>query len=220
MTSPSDATAFLPSERSFAALRTAVQQCRGCDLYKNATHAVFGEIGVPRNRGDGLPTVMMVGEQPGDREDIEGRPFVGPAGRLLDECLHEAGIKREQVYITNAVKHFKWELRGKRRLHKKPTLREVKACRPWLDAEMEAIDPKLIVCLGATAAQSLLGPTFKVTMRRGELIRKAGFPLLMATVHPSSILRARTDRDRGKEKEDFIADLRKIRHHLEAAQSK
>jgi uracil-DNA glycosylase family protein len=204
---------FVPEHQTMTVLRNAVQQCRGCDLYRNATQAVFGEV-------EALPSsarasLMMVGEQPGDREDIEGHPFVGPAGKLLDECLEEAGILRKQVYVTNAVKHFKWELRGKRRLHKKPTSTEVKACRPWLDAEIEALHPKLIVCLGSTAAQALLGADFRVTRERGMPVERAGIPPVIATVHPSSILRARSDEDRRNENANFIADLKKVRKYLE-----
>jgi DNA polymerase len=204
---------FLPEHRSMKVLRNAVQQCRGCDLYRNATQAVFGEIEA-RTRSI-RASVIMLGEQPGNREDIEGHPFIGPAGKLLDECLEEAGIERNEVYITNAVKHFKWEPRGKRRLHKKPSLTEVKACRPWLDAEIEVVRPTLIVCLGSTAAQALLGPDFPVTLQRGVPVERAGLPTVIATVHPSSILRARTDGDRHKERVSFIADLGKVREYLE-----
>jgi len=147
---------FLPPSRNLDDLAEAAQQCRGCELYRNATQAVFGE-------GDRSARLLMIGEQPGDQEDLQGRPFVGPAGRLLDECLVEAGIDREDVYLTNAVKHFKWKPQGKRRLHAKPTVREIKACRPWLDAELEIIRPAVVVCLGATAAQALLGTSFRLT---------------------------------------------------------
>ncbi|MEG9435245.1 UdgX family uracil-DNA binding protein [Edaphobacter sp. HDX4] len=205
-----NAEPYLPPKRTLPVLRKAVQQCQGCDLYRHATHAVFGEIQLESKSGDHQVALMMIGEQPGDREDLEGHPFVGPAGRLLDECLEQAAIDRSQVYVTNTVKHFKWEPRGKRRIHKKPTMREIKACRPWLDAEMDAVRPSLIVCLGATAAQSLLGPSFKVTQQRGTLITREGLPPVMATVHPSAILRARTDEDRQREKAAFIADLKKI----------
>ena len=161
--------------------------------------------------------VMMIGEQPGDKEDIEGRPFVGPAGKLLDQCLEEANIERSQVYVTNAVKHFKWEPRGKRRIHEKPTMREIKACRPWLDAEMEVVAPKLIVCLGATAAQALLGSSFKVTKQRGTLQHVEGLAPVIATVHPSSILRAQTDEDREQERSSFVADLKRVSKYLKKA---
>jgi uracil-DNA glycosylase family protein len=204
---------FVPQHHTLTVLRSAVQQCRGCDLYRIATQAVFGEIEAqPRST---RASVMMVGEQPGDREDIEGHPFVGPAGKLLDECLTEAGIPRKEVYITNAVKHFKWEPRGKRRLHKKPSLTEVKACRPWLDAEIDAIHPNLIVCLGSTAAQGMLGSGFRVTRQRGIAVERTEFPTVIATVHPSSILRARTAEARHAEKASFIADLIKVREYLE-----
>ncbi len=212
------AEAFVPAARTLPILRDAVQSCRGCDLYRNATQAVFGEIEseigrTPSTRPRNV-ALMMIGEQPGDREDIEGRPFVGPAGKLLDACLVEAGIDRSRVYVTNAVKHFKWQPRGKRRLHEKPNMQEIKACRPWLDAEIEAIHPSLIVCLGATAAQALLGSTFRVTRDRGVLLHREGLPALVATVHPSSILRARTDEDRHRERGVFVADLKRIAGYL------
>lgn len=180
-------------------LREAAQSCRGCDLYRHATQTVFGE-------GKSAAEIILVGEQPGNEEDYAGRPFVGPAGRLLDRCLEEAGIDRSAAYVTNAVKHFKWEPRGKLRLHKKPSLGEVAACRPWLHREIETIEPKLIVCLGATAAQALLGPKFRVTQDRGKLLHPDGLPPVLATVHPSSILRARDD-DREQERQRFVQDL-------------
>jgi DNA polymerase len=204
------AAPYLPDKHTLPLLREAVQHCHGCDLYQHATQAVFGEIEAESKNGQGTVAVMMIGEQPGDREDIEGHPFVGPAGRLLDECLEEAGIDRREVYVTNTVKHFKWEPRGKLRIHKKPSVKEIKACRPWLDAELEAVRPKLVVCLGATAAQAILGSSFKVTQQRGRRIRIEGLPTIVATVHPSSILRAHTDEDRHRERASFIADLRKI----------
>ena len=157
---------------------------------------------------------MMVGEQPGDYEDRQGRPFVGPAGQLLDSCLVEAGIDRSHVYVTNAVKHFKWEPRGKRRIHEKPSSLEILACKPWFEAEVSAVHPKLVVCLGATAAQSLLGKSFRVTQSRGQLIHTTGLPPVMATVHPSSILRATDDEARSRETDLFIADLRRVATHL------
>lgn len=215
MSTEKSAAPYVPETRDLAVLREAVQGCRGCDLYKHATQAVFGESEVSSSRSKHHVALMMIGEQPGDREDLEGHPFVGPAGRLLDECLEEAGIDRGQVYVTNAVKHFKWEPRGKRRIHKKPTIRETKACRPWLDAEMDSVHPKLLVCLGATAAQSLLGSKFRVTEDRGKLIRREGLPPVAATVHPSAILRARTDEDRHREKLLFTEDLRKIKLFVE-----
>jgi uracil-DNA glycosylase len=205
---------YLPKSRTLPTLRKAVQQCRGCDLYRNATQAVFGEIEEKPKPGQHGVAVMMIGEQPGDREDIEGRPFVGPAGKLLNQCLEEANIERSQVYVTNAVKHFKWEPRGKRRIHEKPTMREIKACRPWLDAEMEVVAPKLIVCLGATAAQALLGSSFKVTKQRGTLQHVEGLAPIMATVHPSSILRAQTEEDRQQEMASFVADLKRVSKYL------
>jgi DNA polymerase len=216
MRSTSSAEQFLPEDRTLPVLRKAVQGCRGCDLYRNATQAVFGEIETKGKSGaQKSVAVMIIGEQPGDREDIEGRPFVGPAGKLLDDALEEAGIDRAKVYVTNAVKHFKWEPRGKRRIHEKPNMQEVNACRPWLDAEIDAVNPRLIVCLGATAAQALLGSNFRVTQQRGVLLHKEGLPALVATVHPSSILRARTSEDRQREMSLFIADLRRIEGYLE-----
>jgi DNA polymerase len=202
------AAAFLPARRTLPELRSAVQQCEGCDLYRSATQAVFGEA----DAGPSLRIrMMMVGEQPGDREDKEGHPFVGPAGKLLDRCLEEAGIDRKEVYVTNAVKHFKWEPRGKIRLHKKPNAREIFACSPWLRAEMEAVQPQLIVCLGATAAQSLLGASFRVTKSHGELQHIEGWPPIVATAHPASILRARTEEDRHRQTAEFVEDLRVAR---------
>lgn len=191
---------FLPIQHDLESLRNAASRCRGCELYKNATQTVFGE-------GRKSSSILFVGEQPGDQEDLSGKPFVGPAGKLLDACMEEAGIDRKAAYVTNAVKHFKWEPRGKRRIHKKPTMREMNACRPWLDAEVGEIRPRLIVCLGATAAQSLLGAEFRVTQNRGKVIERAGYPPLIATVHPSSILRAQTDEDRERERALFVADL-------------
>jgi uracil-DNA glycosylase family protein len=201
---------FVPKDRSLPVLMEAIQKCRGCDLYRNATQAVFGELetGVQVRRPK--VTIMMIGEQPGDHEDIEGRPFVGPAGRLLDKCLKEAGIERSQVYVTNTVKHFKWEPRGKLRIHKKPNLTEIRACRPWLNAELEMIKPNLVVCLGAVAAQSLLGSSFKITKAHGELQKVEGLPPIIATLHPSAILRACTEQDRQTEIKTLIDDLRNV----------
>lgn len=216
-TTPMDANSYLPKERTLPVLQKAVQQCHGCDLYRNATQAVFGEIEAGPAAKSRRVEMMMIGEQPGDREDIEGHPFVGPAGRLLNECLEEAGIERSQVYVTNVVKHFKWEPRGKLRIHKKPNMREIKACRPWLNAELEAVRPKLVVCLGATAAQAILGSGFKVTAQRGKLLHLEGLPSVTATVHPSSILRAQSDEDRHEERLKFILDLKKIAGFLAAA---
>jgi DNA polymerase len=191
-------------------LQEAVQGCRGCDLYKNATQAVFGEAVAAPAR----VRMMMVGEQPGDREDKEGHPFVGPAGKFLDRCLKEAGINRGEVFVTNTVKHFKWEPRGKVRLHKKPNSSEIFACSPWLRAETEAVKPDLIVCLGATAAQSLLGAAFRVTKSHGTLQHAEGWPPIVATAHPASILRARTDEDRHRQTAEFVQDLRQARAFL------
>ncbi|HTD54857.1 MAG TPA: UdgX family uracil-DNA binding protein, partial [Silvibacterium sp.] len=194
--SKTSALDFLPQRHDLRSLEEAAKDCQGCDLYRNATQVVFGE-------GRSSSSILFVGEQPGDQEDLAGHPFVGPAGRLLDACMEEAGIDRKTAYVTNAVKHFKWEPRGKRRIHKKPSMREVAACRPWLAAEIDAVKPRLIVCLGATAAQSLLGSAFRVTKDRGRIIEIAGYPPILATVHPSSILRAQTDEDRERERRLF-----------------
>lgn len=202
------AAEFVPASHSLQALRLAVQQCRGCELYKRATQAVLGEVeGDPQR--DSPVNMMLIGEQPGDKEDIAGRPFVGPAGKLLDRCLEEAGIDRNKVYVTNAVKHFKWEPRGKIRLHKRPSIGEVHACRPWLEAELDAVHPKLIVCMGAVAAQGLLGSSFRVSVSHGKPQRQQGYPPILATAHPASILRARTPEDRHSQTAAFIADLRR-----------
>jgi len=214
-TAVTGASEFVPETHTLPVLRKAVQDCRGCSLYKNATQAVLGEIEGHPKLTHTHAAMMMIGEQPGDREDLEGRPFVGPAGKLLDRCLQEAGIDRTEVYITNTVKHFKWEPRGKVRLHKKPSLTEIKACRPWLNAELDAVQPKLIVCLGATAAQSLLGASFRVTVSHGTPQHVADYPAIIATTHPASILRARTDDDRHRQTAEFIADLRRARAFLE-----
>jgi len=201
---PRSAAAFLPPDRgSLDALREASKCCEGCELHERATQTVFGE-------GTRQAEVVFVGEQPGDYEDQQGRPFVGPAGRLLDQALQAAGIDRNQVYVTNAVKHFKWIPRGKRRIHQKPNQREVSACKPWLEAEISAVKPKVVVALGATAAQSLLGSAFRVSQQRGQDVRSPLAPHVMATVHPSSILRAADDQTREVETELFIRDLRKI----------
>jgi uracil-DNA glycosylase len=192
---------FLPSRLSLSGLRKAAQHCKGCDLYKKATQTVFGE-GARRAR------LILLGEVPGDEEDKEGRPFVGPAGRLLDELLEEAGIARDDVYVTNAVKHFRWEPRGKRRLHKKPTSRQIHACRPWLQAEILVIKPEVITCLGATAAQSMLGRDFRLTRHRGEFFAGENASWLTATYHPSAILRAPEPADRDRMRKEFVQDLR------------
>jgi DNA polymerase len=199
---------LIPGQASLGELQESAKSCRACDLWRQATQTVFGE-------GSAGATMMLVGEQPGDQEDLQGKPFVGPAGRLLDEALAQAGISRDKTYVTNAVKHFKWEPRGKRRIHKKPNAAEMTACRPWLDAEIAAIQPKIIVCLGATAAQSLLGRAFRVTQHRGELLASELAPFVMATVHPSSILRAPDEETRHAELKMFIADLKKAARHLE-----
>jgi uracil-DNA glycosylase family protein len=191
---------FLPPDHSLPALRGAAAGCRGCGLYARATQTVFGA-------GGERAVIMLVGEQPGDKEDLSGEPFVGPAGKLLDSALEASGIDRRQVYVTNAVKHFKWRPAGKRRLHEKPTRAEVSACRPWLEAEIEAVRPRIVVCLGATAAQALLGPSFRVTKDRGRFFASDLGPILTATVHPSSILRAIDDETRAAEMRAFIADL-------------
>jgi len=188
---------------SLQALREAAAGCRECPLWKTGTQTVFGE-------GTVRATVMLVGEQPGDQEDRAGRPFVGPAGRLLDEALEAAGIDRKAAYVTNVVKHFKWEARGKRRIHAKPAWSEIAACRPWLDGELEAVRPAVLVCLGATAAQALLGRQFRVTQQRGAWIESDLAEHVTATIHPSAILRQRTDEDRHREMDAFVADLRLV----------
>jgi len=177
------AAPFVPDKLSLTALRDAVQGCRGCPLYAKATQAVFGE-------GSLKARVMLVGEQPGDQEDLAGAPFVGPAGKLLDQALEEAGIDRATTYVTNAVKHFKWKARGTRRIHDKPTWTEVTACRPWLDAELALVQPRALVLLGATAAQALLGRSFRVTQERGRPLDSELADLVVATIHPSAVLRA------------------------------
>src|SRR6202048_1824006 len=205
---PDPANPLLPLHGSLEDLKNAAKNCRACDLWKLGTQTVFGE-GSPNAK------IMFVGEQPGDQEDLEGRPFVGLAGKLLDRALEDAGIDRKKVYVTNAVKHFKWEPRGKRRIHKKPNAAEIDACRPWLEAEIAALRPKAIVCLGATAAQALLGKDFRVTQHRGEFIESTLAPYVAATVHPSSILRASDENARHEEMARFIADLKKIARVLQ-----
>ena len=194
---------FFPERKSLKAFREAAAHCKGCDLWERGTQTVFGE-------GARRAEVVFVGEQPGNEEDLSGQPFVGPAGRLLDDALTAAGIARDETYVTNVVKHFKWEPRGKRRIHKKPNAREIRACRPWLEAEIALVKPKVIVCLGATAAQALLGAQFKVTKQRGQFIESNLAPYIMATVHPSSILRAPDDETRHLEKHQFIDDLKRV----------
>jgi DNA polymerase len=198
---------LLPDEPTLPAVREISKGCKACDLYKRGTQTVFGE-------GPSSAEVMMVGEQPGDAEDIAGHPFVGPAGRLLDRALEEAGIDRSRVYVTNVVKHFKWEPRGKRRIHAKPNAAEIGACRPWLETEIALVKPRILVCLGATAAQALLGRGFKVTKQRGEFVQSALAPLATATVHPSSILRAPDDAARRGEMREFVEDLKKVAKKL------
>jgi uracil-DNA glycosylase family protein len=198
---PKTAADFIPARPTLTNARDAAQDCKGCDLWMRGTQTVFGE-------GSRKAELMLVGEQPGDAEDLSGHPFVGPAGKLLDRALADAGIDRGAVYVTNVVKHFKWEPRGKRRIHKKPSATQIAACRPWLDTEIALVKPGAIVCLGATAAQALLGRAFKVTAHRGALVPSPLAPVVVATVHPSSILRAPDDESRHLEMEKFTADLR------------
>jgi len=188
-------------------LREEAAGCRACDLWKTGTQTVFGE---GRERAE----VMMVGEQPGDREDVEGRPFVGPAGRVLDQALEQVGIDRDLVYLTNVVKHFKWRPRGKRRIHQKPNAEEIRACRPWLDRELEAVEPRVLVCLGSVAAQALLGRQFRVTRERGRFVESPLADRVIATVHPSSILRAPDEEAREAAMRDFVADLDVVAREL------
>src|SRR6184192_3654620 len=195
------AAEFLPEKLTLSTLREAAAGCRGCPLWENATQTVFGE-----GRRD--TQVMLVGEQPGDQEDLAGKPFVGPAGRMLDRALEEAGIDRSLAYVTNAVKHFKWQARGKRRIHAKPSWSELAACRPWLDAELAVVAPRVLVCLGATAAQSLLGKQFRVTKSRGEWVESDLAEHVTATIHPSAILRQRDDESRQAEYAAFVDDLK------------
>jgi uracil-DNA glycosylase family protein len=208
---PWDATPFLPQDPdpSLDDLKRAATTCQGCDLFQVGTQTVFGE-------GPPQATVMFIGEQPGDYEDREGRPFVGPAGRLLNDALDEVGIDRSRVYVTNAVKHFKWTARGKRRIHSKPNAREIRACRPWLDAELDDVQPRVIVLLGATAAQALLGASFRVTQQRGKPIENSGLaPYVLATVHPASVLRAPDPETRQSEERAFVDDLRTVKQLLQ-----
>jgi DNA polymerase len=202
------AAPFVPEERTLPVLAEAVQKCKGCDLYRHATQAVFGEVDSRDEKTRPKVAIMMIGEQPGDQEDKQGKPFVGPAGKLLDKALEEAEIDRGEVYVTNAVKHFKWEPRGKLRIHKKPSMKEIGACRPWLDAELETVRPKLIVALGATAAQGLLGSGFRITQAHGKPQQAPGLPPIIATLHPSAVLRARTDEDRLSYMKMLVEDLR------------
>jgi DNA polymerase len=201
--SPSSAEDLIPDRPTLASVREVAADCRACPLWERGTQTVFGE-------GRKHSLVMFVGEQPGNEEDLTGKPFVGPAGKLLDAALEEAGIDRSQTYVTNVVKHFKWEPRGKRRIHKKPNAQEIAACRPWLETEIALVKPRVIVALGATAAQALLGPQFRVTKQRGQFIESDLAPYIMATVHPSSILRAPDDETRRMEYRLFIDDLKKL----------
>src|SRR5499425_1300430 len=190
-----------PQTTSWPALCEAARHCTACHLYQHATQTVFGE-------GPIDASIMLIGEQPGDYEDVAGKPFVGPAGKILDQALEEAGIDRKEVYVTNAVKHFKWEPRGKRRIHQKPNSREIAACRPWLEAELRIVRPNLIVAMGATAAQAIFGPGFRVTRERGKVLSSKVAPRVLATVHPSSLLRQPDEESREREYKHFIADLR------------
>ena len=190
-----------PNTSNLSALREAARACTACHLYKSATQTVFGE-------GPKRAAIMFVGEQPGDYEDLAGKPFVGPAGQIMNRALEEAGIARQEVYVTNAVKHFKWEPRGKRRIHQKPNAREIAACRPWLEAELRIVKPKLVVLLGATAAQTIFGSSFRVTRERGKVLSSKFAPKIVATVHPSSLLRQPDEASRERDYRNFVADLR------------
>jgi uracil-DNA glycosylase len=201
--SDSAANDLIPPRPTLTSLKNAAADCKACDLWLKGTQTVFGE-------GSRRARVMFVGEQPGNEEDLTGKPFVGPAGRLFDSALEETGIDRKQTYVTNVVKHFKWEPRGKRRIHKKPNAIEIAACRPWLEAEIAVVKPDVVVALGATAAQALIGPQFRVTKQRGEFIESTLAPYVMATVHPSSILRAPDDETRQLEYRRFVDDLKKL----------
>ena len=210
------AAPFVPRTTSIRALTAAAHECRGCDLYKTATQVVFGA-------GPARARVIFVGEQPGDQEDRQGAPFVGPAGVMLDKALEDAGIPRRDVYVTNAVKHFKWEPRGKRRIHKKPRMSEIKACRPWLEAELRAVKPEIVVCLGATAAQSVLGAGFKLMQNRSRLVETPGLAgpglpaqRVVATIHPSAVLRAPDSEGRRAAYESLVADLKVVAKALRA----
>lgn len=201
---------FLPERKTLSSLREAAATCRGCSLYRNATQTVFGE-------GPATAEVVLVGEQPGDQEDRQGRPFVGPAGKMLDRALADAGIDRGKVFITNVVKHFKFQPRGKRRIHKRPAAEEVRACAPWFRSELEVVKPKALVAMGATAAQDLFGRSFRVTKERGKPLDSDLAPLVTATIHPSAILRAPDEDSRREEYEAFVADLRGVARRLREA---
>lgn len=200
-------SSLLPDRPTLKRVADIAAGCKACDLYTRGTQTVFGE-------GPKDARLMLVGEQPGDAEDLAGHPFVGPAGKLLDRALEQAGIDRSLVYVTNVVKHFKWEPRGKRRIHAKPNAAEIGACRPWLETEIALVRPHALICLGATAAQALLGKSFKVSKQRGEFVESSLAPVVMATVHPSSILRAPDDEARRVEMERFVADLKKLAREI------
>ena len=203
------ASDFLPRNRSLESLRQAAKSCKGCDLYLNATQTVFGD-------GPGHASVMLVGEQPGDIEDQKGEPFVGPAGRILDRALEDARISRDEVYVTNAVKHFKWIWRGKRRLHQKPSVRQVVACRPWLAVEIEVVQPDILVCLGATAAQSVIGKSVAIMKERGKFIDSVLGKLTFVTIHPSAILRQRDNDECEQEYHRFASELKLVKGKLQS----
>jgi uracil-DNA glycosylase len=203
------ASDFLPRNRSLESLRQAAKSCKGCDLYVNATQTVFGD-------GPGHASVMLVGEQPGDIEDQKGEPFVGPAGRMLDRALEDARISRNEVYVTNAVKHFKWIWRGKRRLHQKPSVRQVVACRPWLEVEIEVVQPEILVCLGATAAQSVTGKSVAIMKERGKFMDSVLGKLTFVTIHPSAILRQRDNDEREQEYRRFASELKLVKRKLQS----
>jgi uracil-DNA glycosylase family protein len=206
--SPLNSAATLTSQfPTLSELRQAAAACQACDLWRTGAQTVFGE-------GEKQADVMLVGEQPGDQEDQAGRPFVGPAGQLLDQALRKVGLEREKLYVTNVVKHFKWEPKGKRRIHQTPNVQEITACRPWLDTEIMLVKPQVIVCLGATAAQTLLGKEFRVTQQRGQFVHSPLAPFVIATVHPSSILRIPNENARAKAFEQFGEDLQKVADQL------
>jgi uracil-DNA glycosylase len=207
--SESSARDLIPANPTLRQLQSNAARCKACDLWKTGTQTVFGE-------GPSPAKIMFVGEQPGDREDLAGRPFIGPAGRILDEAIQQAGLDRTQAYVTNMVKHFRWEQasRGKRRIHKKPRASQIEACRPWLDAELEVVKPEILICLGATAAQALLGKQFSVLRQRGQLQRSSLAPVVLATVHPSSILRSPDSESREQAMKEFVKDLKEAARAL------
>ena len=206
---PRSAAPFIPAQLTLPRLQTAAASCTGCDLYKAATQTVFGE-------GGARATIVFVGEQPGDQEDRAGRPFVGPAGRILDNALAEAGIERAEVYVTNAVKHFKWEPQGKRRKHKKPSAAEIAACHPWLEAELRAVEPRVVVCLGVTAAQSVFGKAVRLNELRGRPWGTRVSPTTFVTIHPSAVLRHPEEVQRDEEYRRLVEDLRRVRLYLQS----